>query len=133
MIQTITKEWEITQTYIFDVVMRDGLIKLDWDDFRNFAENHRPKIAVKVEEDLPISGLVECAMREIEKYCLGRLASFIVSISYKRDDEIMMDEINGLSESLASIADKDIEIKWGLSPNDNVRYRRSLCIFVFEK
>lgn len=133
MIQTITKEWEITQTYIFDVVMRDGLIKLDWDDFRNFAETHRPKIAVKVEEDLPISGLVECAMREIEKYCLGRLASFIVSISYKRDDEIMMDEINGLSESLASIADKDIEIKWGLSPNDNVRYRRSLCIFVFEK
>ena len=133
MIQTITKEWEITQTYIFDVVMRDGLIKLDWDDFRNFAENHCPKIAVKVEEDLPISGLVECAMREIEKYCLGRLASFIVSISYKRDDEIMMDEINGLSESLASIADKDIEIKWGLSPNDNVRYRRSLCMFVFEK
>lgn len=133
MIQTITKEWEITQTYIFDVVMRDGLIKLDWDDFRNFAETHRPKIAVKVEEDLPISGLVECAMREIEKYCLGRLASFIVSISYKRDDEIMMDEINGLSESLASIADKDIEIKWGLSPNDNVKYRRSLCIFVFEK
>lgn len=133
MIQIITKEWEITKTYIFDVVMRDGLIRLDWDDFRNFAENYRPRIAVKVEEDLPIPGLVECAMREIEKYCLGRLASFIVSISYKRDDEIMMDEINGLSESLASIADNDIEIKWGLSPNDNVRYRRSLGIFVFEK
>ena len=46
MIQVITKEWEITKAYIYDVALLPGLIKLDWDDFEVFAEKHRPVVAV---------------------------------------------------------------------------------------
>ena len=33
MVQIITREWEIAKTYIYEVVLRDGLIGLDWNDF----------------------------------------------------------------------------------------------------
>ena len=49
MVQTITKEWEITKTYIFDVASRDGIINLDWNDFESRARNMKVAVAVKVD------------------------------------------------------------------------------------
>ena len=38
MIQVITREWQITKAYIDDIALHSGLINLDWDDFKAFAE-----------------------------------------------------------------------------------------------
>ena len=29
MVQVITREWEIAKTYIYEVALRDGMIRLD--------------------------------------------------------------------------------------------------------
>ena len=42
MIQIVTKEWEITKNYIFEVAMREGLINLDWYDFERRAQKSLP-------------------------------------------------------------------------------------------
>lgn len=131
MLQTITKEWQIAKTYIYEVALRDGVINLDWDDFQSFAENHRPLIAVGVEGDTAVKQLVAEAMDEIRNHCVDRLSGLIVSISYKKDDEIMMDEMFGLSESMESIANDDVDIKWGVCPNDYLDHKRRVYVFAF--
>lgn len=37
MIKTITREWEITKDYIFEVALRNGIVKLGWHDFEKMA------------------------------------------------------------------------------------------------
>lgn len=37
MAQIIKKEWQITKMYIYEVVLQEGIINLDWNDFRSFA------------------------------------------------------------------------------------------------
>lgn len=131
MLQTITKEWQIAKTYIYEVALRDGVINLDWDDFQSFADNHRPLIAVRTDGDTAVKQLVAEAMDEIRNHCVDRLSGLIVSISYKKDDEIMMDEMFGLSESMESIANDDVDIKWGVCPNDYLDHKRRVYVFAF--
>ncbi len=45
MIQVITREWEVTKDYIFEVVLRDGIIKLGWHDFEMKAQESRSAVA----------------------------------------------------------------------------------------
>ena len=47
MVQTITKEWQITKMYIYEVVLRDGVISLDWDDFETSLEFKKLDIIAK--------------------------------------------------------------------------------------
>lgn len=100
MVQTITKEWQITKMYIYEVVLRDGVISLDWDDFETFAEKHRPKVAIRNEGDAPVKELVKEAMDKVQRTCSGKPSGIIISISYKKGDEIKMDEMFGLSDSM---------------------------------
>lgn len=67
MIQIIKQEWEITKTYIFDIVLRDGLIKLDWNDFEKRAMQYKPCMAVWVDEPISLSSLTENALEIIRK------------------------------------------------------------------
>lgn len=73
MVQVITKEWEITKTYIYEVVLRDGLIRLDWNDFEMKAQESRPAVAVKVDEPFNISKMIETVLGEIKKKIKGKL------------------------------------------------------------
>lgn len=132
MVKTITREWEIAKTYMYEVALRDGVISLDWDDFQTFAESHRPLMAIKIEGDDAVTGLVARAMGEINKQYSDRLSGIIVSISYKRGEEIMMDEMFGLSDSMNNIATENVEIKWGISQNDGLKSKRSICVFAFK-
>ena len=49
MVQVITREWEIAKTYIYEVALRDGMIRLDWNDFEMKAWKSKPAVAVKVD------------------------------------------------------------------------------------
>lgn len=131
MIQTINKEWQITKMYIYEVVLRDGVISLDWDDFETFAEKHRPLMAIRNEGDVSVKDLVSEIMAEVTKHCSDKPSSIIISISYQKDAEIMMDEMFGLSDSMDEIAGENVEIKWGISQGDNLESKRSVCAFVF--
>lgn len=132
MVQVITREWEITKTYIFDIVLRDGMIQLDWDDFQMFAERHRPLAAVRVEDNLTVNQLVEQATKEVMNCTSGNLSCFIISIYHKNGEEIMMDELMGLVEQMKTIVDDNVQIKCCVSHKDNMDAPRGVCIYAFE-
>lgn len=132
MVQTITREWAIAKTYMYEVALHDGVISLDWDDFQTLAENHRPLMAVKIDGDAAVKELVAKAMNEIHRECSSSPSGLIVSISYKKGEEIMMDEMFGLSDSMDNIANKNVEIKWGISQNDSQKSKRCVWVFAFE-
>lgn len=132
MVQTITREWAIAKTYMYEVALHDGVISLDWDDFQTLAENHRPLMAIKIDGDAAVKELVAKAMNEIHRECSSSPSGLIVSISYKKGEEIMMDEMFGLSDSMDNIANENVEIKWGISQNDSQKSKRCVWVFAFE-
>lgn len=133
MLQVITREWEIAKTYIYEVVLRDGLIRLDWNDFQTKARQSRPAVAVKVDEPLGISEMTVKAIEVIKKNIKGTLLCVMVLISYKKEHHLMMDELGGMNESLFSLADEDVEILWGIQELDEIINSRSMTVFAFEK
>lgn len=132
MVQTITREWEIAKAYMYEVALRDGVISLDWDDFQALAEGHRPLVAIKAEGDAAVKELVANAMNEIKKQCSSSPSGLIVAISYRKGEEIMMDEMFGLSDSMDDIATENVEIKWGISQHDSKKSKRCVWVFAFE-
>lgn len=133
MIKVITREWEVTKDYIFEIALRDGLIKLDWNDFEMKAQESRPALAVKVDEPLTISRMVEIAFEEIKKNFEGTLFSLMLIIFYKKDKELMMEEIGGLNDRLSHLAKKGVEISLGIQQNGQITNDRSITIYAFEK
>lgn len=131
MIQIIEKEWEITKSYIFDVVLRDGLIKLDWHDFEMRAIKYKPFMAVKVDEPVSLSQLTEKAFEMIHKNNHKSLSSIMMVISYRKDNEIMMDEMGELNEYFSRLADNDIDIVWGIQQADDIINNRCVTVFAF--
>lgn len=131
MVQTITKEWQITKMYIYEVVLRDGVISLDWDDFETFANENIPLLAIRNEGDTPVKDLVKEAMDEAKNHYSDKPSSIIISISYQKDTDIMMDEMFGLSDSMDEIASENVEIKWGISQDDSIKSKRSIFVFMF--
>lgn len=133
MKQIITREWEVTKNYIFEIVLRDGLIKLDWHDFEMKAQESRPAVAVKVDEPLNISKMIETALGEIKKKIKGELACLMLIISYKKDKELMMEEIGGLNDSLSLLAEEGVDINLGIQQNGQITNDRSITVYAFEK
>lgn len=132
MIQVITREWQITKAYIDDIALHYGRINLDWDDFEAFAERHHPVVAVRNEDDASVKELTDKAMAEIRKRCSNKLSNIIISISYKEGDDLMMDEMEGVSDCLTMFANNNVEIKWGINQNNTLKCRRCISVFAFE-
>lgn len=133
MIQIVTKEWEITKNYIFEVAMREGLINLDWYDFERRAQESRPAVEVKVDEPLDISSMIEKADEEVKKNINGTLSSLMLLISYKKDKELMMEEMNGLNDILPKLAEDNVDICWGIQQNEQTENDRCITIYAFER
>lgn len=133
MIQIVTKEWEITKNYIFEVTMREGLINLDWYDFERRAQESRPAVEVKVDEPLDISSMIEKAGEEVKKNINGTLSSLMLLISYKKDKELMMEEMNGLNDILPKLAEDNVDICWGIQQNEQTENDRCITIYAFER
>ena len=133
MVQVITREWEIAKTYIYEVALRDGMIRLDWNDFEMKAWKSKPAVAVKVDEPLGISEMSVKAIDEIKKNINNTLSSVIIIISYKKDQPLMMAELGGMNECLSRLAEEDVEINWGVQEADEITNSRSMTVFAFEK
>ncbi len=115
-----------------DALSLSGPISLDWDDFKEFAENRRPVLAVRNEGDTAVKELTEETMAEMRKRCSNNLSNIILSISYKEGENLMMDEMEAVSNCLATFANEDIEIKWGISQNSSLNCKRCITVFAFE-
>lgn len=132
MIQIIKSEWEIAKTYSLDVALRDGIINLDWQDFENMARKAKPAVAVKIDERHDVAELTEEAIRKAKENVMGKLAGIIAVVSFKRGNELMMDEIGTINECFSCLADEDVEILWGLQQDDSIANNRCVIVFAFE-
>lgn len=133
MIKIIKQEWEITKTYIFDVVLRDGLIKLDWNDFEKRAMRYTPFMAVKADAPVSLSELTENALEAIRKNANKGVSCIMMVISYKKDCEIMIDEMGEVNEYFSRLADNDVDIVWGIQQADDIANNRCVTVFAFSK
>ena len=133
MVQTITKEWEITKTYIFDVASRDGIINLDWNDFESRARNMKVAVAVKVDEPSTVGELAQKAIEVVLDYMGNDLGSVIVAISFKPDDEMMMGEMESLCDSFSGLTEREIDVLWGIQSSNEIENKRCVSVFAFEK
>ena len=133
MVQIITREWEITKTFIFEVVMQEGVMKIDWNDFESNAQRSKPAVAVKVDEPLGISEMMDMAFEEMMKNLTGTLTSVMIIISYRQDQNIMMAELGGMNESFSRLSEEEVEIVWCIQEADDITNSRSITVFAFEK
>lgn len=120
--------------YIYDVVLRDGLVRLDWHDFETRASEAKPAVAVKVDEPLGISELTIQAIGEVGKSVKGALSSVIVLFSYKKSRELLMEELGGLHEIFNRLVDEKVDLVWGIQRVDEeIANDRCVSAFAFEK
>ena len=101
----ITKEWEMTKDYIFEVAMKHGLINLDWHDFENFAYKYKP--------------------------LLVKVSAVIISMAFKPSSPMAVDEMNGMNANLDELTNQGTDILWGLREDDGIPYERSATLYVF--
>ena len=132
MIQIIKNEWEITTIYILDVASRDGIINLDEQDFENMARKSKPAVAVKIDENLDVSELTEKAIRKAKENVNGKFVSIITVVSFKKGNELMMDEMGGINACFSCLADEGVDILWGLQQDDSITSNRCVTVFAFE-
>lgn len=130
MMQVIKQEWEITKTYIFDVALKEGLINLDWQDFETMARQYKPFVAVKVDESIALSELMEKTLLELRKNINEGLNSIIVAVAYK-DDEIVMDEMDGIKDCISRLIDEHVDIIFGIQQSDDITNSRCVTVYAF--
>ena len=130
MMQVIKQEWEITKTYIFDVALKEGLINLDWQDFETMARQYKPFVAVKVDESIALSELIEKALLELRRNINEGLNSIIVAVAYK-DDEIVMDEMDGIKDCISRLIDEHVDIIFGIQQTDDITSNRCVTVYAF--
>lgn len=130
MMQVIKQEWEITKTYIFDVALKEGLINLDWQDFETMARQYKPFVAVKVDESITLSELMEKTLLELRKNINEGLNSIIVAVAYK-DDEIVMDEMDGIKDCISRLIDEHVDIIFGIQQSDDITNSRCVTVYAF--
>ena len=133
MVQVVTREWEIAKMYISEVVSREGRITLEWSDFEMSANLGKPAVAVIVDEPLDVSVLVARAFEEVNKNLRSALSSLIVVVSYKKEQSLMMDEMQRVYAGLSDIVDEGVDFMWGTQDVEDMANDRRIMVFAFEK
>ena len=133
MVQVITREWEIAKTYIYELALRGGMIRLDWNDFEMKAWKSKPAVALKVDEPLGISEMSVKVTEEIKKNIKSTLSSVMIIIFYKKDQPLMMDELGRMHKCLSRLVEEEVEINWDFQETDEITNSRSMTVFAFEK
>ena len=132
MITVKTKEWEITKSFIFDVLNKDGRINFDWFDFEGFAKEGKPSVMVKVEEPLSLRLQSVMAVDAIKKNARGNLCSLLVAVFYKNKGVSIMEEMSGLHDSLSELP-ADVDVTWGVLEAEDLINDYGVIMFAFEK
>ena len=129
MVQVITREWEITKTYIFEVALKEGAINLDWNDFEMNAQAGKPVAAVIIDDPQSIACMTTKAIEEVRKAVKGTLSSLIVVLSYPKGYSLKMTELEGLAQIFAGLP--DIDVIWGVQESDTIN-ATTITVFAFE-
>ena len=132
MVQLFTHDWQIAKSYIYDVVLHHGILNLDWNDFKYFAEHHRPLFAVRNEGDASIKDLFEQVLEEVRVHGADKFSTCIIAISYKEGEVIEMEEMSVVNDFMDAFMTRDMEIKWGVNQYDSLESKHCVCIFAFE-
>ena len=127
----ITKEWEITKDYIFEVAMKHGLINLDWNDFANFASKYKPLLAIKVDGYGSMSNHVSTALKGMNLQADVKISAIIISMAFKPSSPMLVDEMNEMNANLDELTNQGTDILWGLREDDGIPYERSVTLYVF--
>ena len=130
MLQIIQKEQEIADMFLNDIAKGDWAIKLGKADFEKASIGSKPIIAVKAEDDKSIGELSTIAFGEIKKTGC-KLAYFIVILSYRQDEELMMQELSGFNDCVSTYIDKDTDLKWSVQSLNDMPFKRRITIIAF--
>ena len=131
MIRVIKDEQEITKDYFINVAQVRGLINLDLNDFRKFADKLKPIMEVIVDARISVSAQIETAMEEIRKQQTTVVSAIILSVSFKPSYPLMMEELEGMADCLNNLTKQDIEVIWGIQERAYISNQRSVSLFVF--
>ncbi len=131
LIRVIKDEQEITKDYFINVAQVRGLINLDLNDFRKFADKLKPIMEVIVDARISVSAQIETAMEEIRKQQTTVVSAIILSVSFKPSYSLMMEELEGMADCLNNLTKQDIEVIWGIQERAYISNQRSVSLFVF--
>lgn len=131
LIRVIKDEQEITKDYFINVAQVRGLINLDLNDFRKFADKLKPIMEVIVDARISVSAQIETAMEEIRKQQTTVVSAIILSVSFKPSYPLMMEELEGMADCLNNLTKQDIEVIWGIQERAYISNQRSVPLFVF--
>ena len=119
--------------YVCEVVQREAVIGLDWNDFAKIARVSRPSFAVKVDDPCSWAQLTETAFDEVGKRIKGTLTDLIIVISLLKGHDILMEEAFEMSEKISVRSDEDVSYKWCLQQVEDMPGERCITIYAFEK
>ena len=131
LIRVIKDEQKITKDYFINVAQVRGLINLDLNDFRKFADKLKPIMEVIVDARISVSAQIETAMEEIRKQETTVVSAIILSVSFKPSYSLMMEELEGMADCLNNLTKQDIEVIWGIQERAYISNQRSVSLFVF--
>lgn len=131
MIQILTKEWEITKEYIYEVALQQGIVQLDINDFLFAVRYRRPLLAVKVEDEALIPELCQQAFHNLDSNLSLKPSVVILNFVYGEDNPIHIEEMQALMDIFQSYNEQNIEIKWGLQSRKEFAYQRQVQLFAF--
>ena len=103
---------------------------MDWQDFETMARQYKPFVAVKVDESITLSELMEKTLLELRKNINEGLNSIIVAVAYK-DDEIVMDEMDGIKDCISRLIDEHVDIIFGIQQSDDITNSRCVTVYAF--
>ena len=127
----ITKEWEMTKDYIFEEVMKPGLINLDMNDFIKFASMYKPLLAMKADGYGTISDQMSIALKGMNTQADVKVSAIIISMAFAPSNPMAVDELNGMNAIMDELTNQGTEVLWGLRADDGIPYERSVTLYVF--
>ena len=127
LIRVIKDEQEITKDYFINVAQAKGLINLDLNDFRKFADKYK----LAVDARISVSAQIEIAMEEIRKHGITVVSAIILSVSFNSSYSLMMKELESVSDCLNNLTKQNVEVIWGIQKCVNILNQCSVSLFVF--
>lgn len=131
LIRVIRDKQEITKDYITNIAQARGLINLDLNDFRKFADKHELVMEIIVDARISVSAQIETAMKEIRKQGITVVSAIILSVSFNPSYPLMMEEFEGVRDCLNNLIKQDVEVIWGIQERANISNQCSVALFVF--
>lgn len=131
LIRVIKDEQEITKDYFINVAQAKGLINLDLNDFRKFADKYKLAMQITVDARISVSAQIEIAMEEIRKHGITVVSAIILSVSFNSSYSLMMKELESVSDCLNNLTKQNVEVIWGIQKCVHILNQCSVSLFVF--